>query len=145
MRGRAGARIGYALGAPQVIRAFDRVRNHFGVNSIAQAGALAALGDTAHLAQTVRQVAQARERIAGIAQDNGLQALPSATNFVAIDCGGDADLARAVLASLGEQGIFARMPWVAPQNRCIRVSCGPEPELEAFAQALPRALAAARR
>lgn len=142
--GMAGARIGYAIGAPQVIRAFDRVRNHFGVNSIAQAGALAALGDTAHLAHAVRQVAEARERITAIAGDNGLKALPSATNFVAIDCGRDGDFARAVLAALGEQGIFARMPWVAPQNRCIRVSCGPKDELDAFAEALPKALARAR-
>lgn len=143
--GMAGARIGYAIGAPGVIRAFDRVRNHFGVNSIAQAGALAALGDAAHLAATVARVAEARERIAAIARENGLAALPSATNFVAIDCGADGDFARAVLAALGEQGIFARMPWVAPQNRCIRVSCGPKDDLDAFAEALPRALATARR
>lgn len=142
--GMAGARIGYAIGAPHVIRAFDRVRNHFGVNGVAQAGALAALGDSAHLAETVRRVAEARDRIAGLARDNGLQALPSATNFVAIDCGADGDFARAVLASLTAQGIFVRMPWVAPQNRCIRVSCGPAGELDAFAEALPRALAVAR-
>jgi len=142
--GMAGARIGYALGAPAMIRAFDRVRNHFGVNSVAQAGALAALGDKAHLARTVALVAEARERIASIARDNGLEALPSATNFVAIDCGRDGDFARAVLAGLGEQGVFARMPWVAPQNRCIRVSCGPGDELDALAEALPRALDRAR-
>lgn len=142
--GMAGARIGYALGAPEMILAFDRVRNHFGVNSVAQAGALAALGDEAHLAATIRQVAEARERIAAIARENGLAALPSATNFVAIDCGGDGDFARAVLAALGEQGVFARMPWVAPQNRCIRVSCGPRDEMDAFAEALPKALGRAR-
>lgn len=142
--GMAGARIGYAIGAPDVIRAFDRVRNHFGVNGLAQAGALAALEDKAHLAATVARVAAARDRIAEIARNNGLRALPSATNFVAIDCGRDGGFARAVLAALGEQGIFARMPWVAPQDRCIRVSCGPGPELDAFAEALPRALSAAR-
>ena len=142
--GMAGARIGYGIGAAPVIRAFDRVRNHFGVNSVAQAGALAALGDAAHLAETVARVAEARERIAAIARENGLEALPSATNFVAIDCGRDGDFARAVLAALGAQGIFARMPWVAPQNRCIRVSCGPKDELDAFAEVLPGALAVAR-
>jgi histidinol-phosphate aminotransferase len=36
------------------------------------------------------------------------------------------------------------MPFAAPQNRCIRISCGPEAELDAFAAALPKALAAAR-
>ncbi|WP_299358029.1 pyridoxal phosphate-dependent aminotransferase [uncultured Paracoccus sp.] len=142
--GMAGARIGYALGTPSVIRAFDRVRNHFGVNAIAQAGALAALQDGDWLDRTIGQVAAARDRIAAIARDNGLTPLPSATNFVAIDCGADGALARAVLSRLDADGIFVRMPWVAPQDRCIRVSCGPEAELDALADALPRALAAAR-
>jgi histidinol-phosphate aminotransferase len=41
--GLAGARIGYAIGEAGLIKAFDKIRNHFGVNRIAQAGALAAL------------------------------------------------------------------------------------------------------
>jgi histidinol-phosphate/aromatic aminotransferase/cobyric acid decarboxylase-like protein len=41
--GMAGVRVGYAIGHPELIAAFDRVRNHFGVGRIAQAGALAAL------------------------------------------------------------------------------------------------------
>lgn len=142
--GLAGARIGYALGAPDLIRAFGRVRNHFGVNRMAQAGALAALDDPAWLARTVAQVAAARDRIAAIARDNGLDPLPSATNFVTIDCGGDGALSRRVLAGLADRGIFARMPWTAPQDRCIRVSCGPDADLDALAEALPGALAAAR-
>ena len=40
----------------------------------------------------------------------GLRPLPSAANFVAIDCGGDGALARAVLAGLAARGVFARMP-----------------------------------
>ena len=86
----------------------------------------------------------ARARLEAIARDNGLRALSSATNFVAIDCGGDGALARRVLDALADLGIFARMPGVAPMDRCIRVSCAPDPELDAFAQALPRALAQAR-
>ncbi|MCJ8333611.1 MAG: pyridoxal phosphate-dependent aminotransferase, partial [Epibacterium sp.] len=39
---------------------------------------------------------------------------------------------------------FVRMPLVAPQDRCIRISCGPETGLSAFEIALPKALAAAR-
>ena len=70
--------------------------------------------------------------------------LPSATNFVAIDCGADGAYARRVLEELAAAGIFVRMPGVAPQDRCIRVSCGPEPEMAAFAAALPGALARAR-
>ncbi len=142
--GMAGARIGYAIGPRPLIAGFDRIRNHFGINRTAQIGALAALADGAWLAETRRKVAAARDRIAAIAGENGLAALPSATNFVAIDCGGTGDLARRVLDALAEQGIFARMPGVAPMDRCIRVSCGPAAELDAFAEALPKALDRAR-
>ncbi|MBQ4827053.1 pyridoxal phosphate-dependent aminotransferase [Leisingera sp. HS039] len=142
--GMAGARVGYAIGHPDLIAAFNKVRNHFGMNRAAQAGALAALQDQDWLASVLAQIGGARHRIAGIAAENGLSALPSATNFVAIDCGHDGVFAKAVLDGLVDQGIFVRMPFAAPQNRCIRVSCGPEAELDAFAAALPRALAAAR-
>ena len=142
--GMAGARVGYAIGAPELISAFNKVRNHFGMNRMAQAGALAALHDQDWLVQVQTRIASARDRIGAIARDNGLTPLPSATNFVAIDCGRDGAFAKAVLDALVAQGIFVRMPFAAPQNRCIRVSCGTEADLNAFAAALPQALAAAR-
>lgn len=142
--GMAGARVGYALGQADLIRAFNKVRNHFGMNRSAQIGALAALQDQEWLAQVCDQITEARGRIAAIAADNGLTALPSATNFVTIDCGGDGAFAKAVLTALVDQGIFVRMPFVAPQDRCIRISCGPEADLARFAAALPTALERAR-
>lgn len=142
--GMAGARVGYAIGAPEVISGFNKVRNHFGMSRIGQAGALAALADTDWLEHIRAEVAEARTVITQIAAKNGLNALPSATNFVTIDCGADGDFARRVLAALVADGIFVRMPFVAPQDRCIRVSCGPEAEMVAFATALPKALAQAR-
>ena len=142
--GMAGQRIGYALGHPDLITAFNKVRNHFGVNLLGQVGAVAALADSQWLARIIDDIAASRDRIAAIARDNGLTPLPSATNFVAIDCGADGDFARAVLAGLIAEGIFVRMPFVAPQDRCIRVSCGTTADLTAFAAALPKALAQAR-
>ncbi|MEZ5752994.1 MAG: pyridoxal phosphate-dependent aminotransferase [Paracoccaceae bacterium] len=142
--GMAGARVAYAVGAPALIAAFDKVRNHFGMNRAAQIGALAALRDTDWLATTRQRVFAARARLAEIAVANGLRALPSATNFVTIDCGRDGDFARKVLASIVRQGVFIRMPFVAPHDRCIRVSAGPDRQLDAFAHALPQALAEAR-
>jgi histidinol-phosphate aminotransferase len=141
--GMAGARVGYALGHPELIAAFDKVRNHFGVNAIGMAGARAALEDRGWLAHVVAEVAAGRGRIAAIAAANGLEALPSATNFVAIDCGRDGRFARAVLEGLAARGVFVRKPGVAPLDRCIRVTVGREPELDAFAAALPEALAEA--
>jgi histidinol-phosphate aminotransferase len=143
--GMAGARIAYAIGEASLITAFDKIRNHFSVNRIAQAGALAALADKPYLAGIVEQVTVARNTISQIARDNGLTPLPSATNFVAIDCGRDGAFARKVLQELIAQGVFVRMPGVAPLDRCIRVSAGRAIDLAIFADALPRALATARR
>jgi histidinol-phosphate aminotransferase len=84
--GMAGMRIAYAITHPETALAFDRIRNHFGVSRIAQEAAIASLGDSDHLASVVSEVTKARQRIVGIAGENGLLTLPSATNFVAMDC-----------------------------------------------------------
>ncbi|PSM18089.1 pyridoxal phosphate-dependent aminotransferase [Nitratireductor sp. StC3] len=142
--GLAGLRCGYAIGEREQIRAFDKVRNHFGVNRMAQAAALAALADRAWLNSVVGEVAAARDRIAAIAAENGLAALPSATNFVTIDCGRDGAYAHKVMAALLGAGIFVRKPMAPGLDRCIRVSTGPEAELALFAAELPGARAAAQ-
>ena len=142
--GLAGLRVGYAVAAPETAAAYDRIRNHFGVSRMAQAAALAALGDEAHLAHVQAAVMAARIRIGEIAEANGLTCLPSATNFVTVDCGGDGELARGVLGGLLRRDVFVRMPGVAPLDRCIRITAGRERDLELLAGALPEALAEAR-
>lgn len=142
--GMAGARVGYAIGHMDVIAAYEKVRNHFGMNRTAQIGALAAWQDRDWLVHVQEEVALARKRIAAIAREAGLVALPSATNFVTLDCGADGDFARRVLAALMARGIFVRMPFVAPEDRCIRISAGTQEMLDAFAAALPAALDEAR-
>ena len=84
-----------------------------------------------------------RATIAQIAEENGLSTLPSATNFVAVDCGRDGAFAKALLDDLVANGLFVRMPFVAPQNRCIRVSAGHPEDLELLRDLLPKALSAA--
>ena len=138
--GMAGARVGYAIGHPDLILAFNKVRNHFGMNRAAQAGALAALTDTGYTAEVLQKIAAARESIYTMAAQNGLNAIPSATNFVSIDCGQDGDFAKRVLDALIARGFFVRMPFVAPQNRCIRISCGTPDQMAAIGAALPLAI-----
>lgn len=138
--GLAGLRVGYAIGPTDLITAFDRVRNHFGVNRMGQIAALAALQDHAHLTHVQNNVARSRDRIAAITAENGLCALPSATNFVAVDCGQNGDYTRAVLAQMLDAGVFLRMPAVAPMDRCLRVSCGTDADMDLLAAALPAAL-----
>lgn len=138
--GLAGMRVGYAMGAADLILSFEKIRNHFGMNRLAQIAALAALADQEGLQAIQAQVAESKLGIEKIAAQNGLTSIPSATNFVTIDCGKDGDFARRVLGDLIAQGVFVRMPFVAPQDRCIRVSCGPSDEIARFAKALPKAL-----
>ena len=138
--GLAGARVGYVIGHADVIKAFDKIRNHFGVARLSQEAALAAIGDQAWLAHVVGEVKRARQRIADIAKSNGLKALPSATNFVAVDCGRDGVYAKVIVDRLLKQGIFVRMPGVAPLNRCIRISCGTPQDLLALEHMLPKVL-----
>jgi histidinol-phosphate aminotransferase len=142
--GLAGARIGYAVGDAELIAHFEKVRNHYAINRVGQIGALAALLDQSYLARAVGKIARAREIISDIAASHGLLPLPSAANFVTIDCGADGEFARAVLDELLKRDIFVRKPAIPPLDRCIRVSCGRDEDLAVFEDALPDALAAAR-
>jgi len=138
--GLAGARIGYAISTPGTAAAFDKIRNHFGMARISTAAALAALEDQAYLGEVLENIRLSRERIGGIARENGLLPLPSATNFVAIDCGRDGAYSKAIVDGLMEHGVFIRMPGVAPLNRCIRISAGPEADMALLEEALPQVL-----
>lgn len=142
--GLAGARIGYCIGERALIAVFEKVRNHYGINRVGQIAALAALADQEYLASAVQHIDEARQRLAAIAKANGLDPIPSAANFVTMDCGADGTFARRVLEGVLERDVFARKPGVTPLDRCIRVSCGPETDLAFFAEVLPEALAAAR-
>ncbi|WP_344846845.1 pyridoxal phosphate-dependent aminotransferase [Celeribacter arenosi] len=139
--GMAGARIGYGIAHPDIARAFDKLRNHFGVNRVALAGAVAALADQEYLEDVVGRISRGREKLAQIARAEGLVPLPSATNFVTMDTGRDGAFARALLRALEARGVFVRMPGIAPLDRCIRVSVGTDGELEIFARHLPLARA----
>jgi len=139
--GLAGQRVGYVFGDTETVSRFHRVRNHFGVNRLGQAASLAALEDRVYLETVIARVAAARERIAEIGRANGFAPIPSATNFVTMDCGGDSARAKAVLEGLVNRGVFIRMPGVAPLNRCIRISAAPESELAIFAETLPEVIA----
>lgn len=141
--GLAGARVGYAVTNPDLSQAFDKMRDHFGMSRISQAGALAALADQDWLAMVQARIVTARARLSRIAQANGLVPLPSATNFVTMDCGRDGDHARRVLAEMGARGVFIRMPGVAPLDRCIRISLGDDAALDLVEETLPLALKAA--
>lgn len=130
--GLAGARIGYGVAAQETVAAFDRIRLHFGVNRVAQEAALASLRDEEFVRWVVCEVAKGREDYQRLAAEVGLPALPSATNFVAIDCG-SAERSVAVTTALQDRGVFIRRPQAPPLDRLIRVTVGDDGERDAFA------------
>ena len=138
--GIAGARIGYGLASPDLIIEFDKIRNHFGNSLLSQVAAIAALEDQNYLLDVVKKTAVGREKLYETAKKNGLSAIPSATNFVAIDCGKDSSFAVQVMNGLLEANVFVRKPVVAPLDRTIRVSVGRDDELDIFDNVLPKVL-----
>ena len=138
--GMAGARIGYAVGSPDLIKSFDKIRNHFGINSLSQTGALVALKDQTYLKEVIISVNESKRKIMDITSQCGLKPIPSFANFVAVDCGKDTAFANKVLNGLLDQQIFVRMPFVSPQSRCIRISAGKSRDLERLSAILPNVL-----
>lgn len=142
--GLAGIRCGYILGAREALAPFNRIRDHFGINALAQVAGIAALADQAHLQWVVAQTALARERIGRIAARVGFTALPSATNFVAVDCGRDAAYAQSILDGLAARRIFIRKPATPGLDRCIRISVGRPDDLDLLETELPAVITSRR-
>ena len=138
--GMAGARVGYAIAALDIIAAFNKVRLHFNVNLVAQTGALASLQDLDFVKNVVQEVETGRKEYEALAQSLGLQTLPSATNFVTIDCNTQ-PRAQAALELLASKGVFVRKPGTPPLDRCIRVTVGTPEERRVFAEIFPEVLA----
>jgi histidinol-phosphate aminotransferase len=87
IHGLAGSRIGYAVARPDVIEVLHRTRQPFNVNSIAQAGALAALEDDAHLRETKRVVDEGRAYLQEQFAEMQIRFVPAVANFVMVNVG----------------------------------------------------------
>ena len=135
--GLAGLRIGYALSHPSVADMINRVRQPFNVNSIALAAALAALADSEHLRKSVETnragMAQLRAGFAAL----GVRHLPSAGNFVMIDCGRPA---AAVYEAMLRQGVIVRPVGNYQLPNHLRITIGTREQNERMLAALQQAL-----
>lgn len=133
--GLAGLRVGYALMASESARMLERIRLHFSVNRVAQAGALASLADREFLFDVVAQTAAARAELSEIGSAMGLRPIPSSANFVTFDAG-SRERAERILAELQKRGVFIRKPGKPPLDSCIRVSVGLPADQALFRQIL---------
>jgi histidinol-phosphate aminotransferase len=119
--GLAGARVGYALSHPEVADVLNRLRPAFNVNSIAQAGAMAALADAAHMRRAVEATMREQARVSAAIARLGLWSAPSAANFVLVQVGAHA---AHVFQALLERGIIVRPMGGYGLPQCLRISIG---------------------
>jgi len=134
--GLAGVRIGYGVAQKECIDLLARVRQPFNTNAIAQAGALAALGDAAHIRKTK---ALTRRGLAYLYREFtklGLEFVPSGANFVLVNVGDGDEVFRA----LQRGGVIVRPMRGYKMPAWIRVTVGTMEENRRFIAALKLAL-----
>ena len=103
--GLAGVRVGYAVSHPEVADVMNRLRPAFNVNSVAQAGAKAALEHPAHAERAVAATLAELPRLARGLESLGLAVVPSAANFLLVRVG---PRAGAIYQQLLEGGVIVR-------------------------------------
>jgi len=133
--GLAGLRIGFAVGAPDVILELEKSRGPYKVNRVAEAAGIAALEDAeGWVAPTLTATLDARHLLERGLRARGYKPLPSAANFVLVPVPDAVHLT----GHLRAHGVAVRpFPALPELGDTIRVSVGPPHEVEAFLSAIP--------
>ena len=80
--GLAGLRVGFAIASPRIAEAIRKTALPFGVSSIAEAAALAALESEPELFERVQHLSQERDRVWRALAEQGWTIHPSHANFI---------------------------------------------------------------
>lgn len=134
--GLAGLRVGYGVSSVAIADVLNRVRPPFNVSCVAQAAALAALDDHAHLERTRRMNTEGMHQLVQGFEILGLDHIPSAGNFVCVDVGE----AGRVYEQLLRAGVIVRPVANYGMPRHLRVTVGLPEENRRFLGALKAAL-----
>ena len=124
-RALAGLRVGFAVGHPDLIEGLERVKNSFNsypLGRLAQAGAIAAIEDQAHLEQTSAKVMQTRAKLVSDLSSLGFETLPSTANFIFTHHPGHSGTA--LYQALRERGIIVRHFKLARIEDFLRITVG---------------------
>jgi len=124
--GMAGLRIGYAVCDLRAAQRLNQTRRPFNVSNVAQAAALAALGDDRHVASTCDAARSGLAALTSGISALGLKVLPSLGNFVLVELGRDA---QSIYQGLLARGVITRpmAAWGLPQH--LRVSLASAPDI----------------
>ncbi len=131
--GLAGLRIGYGFARPEIIDALNRVREPFNTGSLAQAAALAALGDDAHVDKSLAVNREGRNYLYGALKGLGLAVTPTEANFIWIDTGRDE---KVLYEALLREGVIVR----PMGGGHLRITIGLPEENERLVEALTKVL-----
>lgn len=134
--GLAGLRIGYGVGSAPLIAAFEKARQPFNLNSVAQAGALAALDDSEHIARTRRNNREGLAYLQAQLARLGIPFVPSHANFVLANVGDGS----AVFSALQREGVITRPMASYGLGEWLRISVGTAAENERCIATLQRLL-----
>ena len=118
--GLAGLRLGFGVGVPGIISTLEKVRQPFNINSMAQAGAIAALDDIEHLAKTRRNNRSGIQFFQSAFETLGLQYVTSHANFVLVRVGDG----KTVFQELQKRGVITRPMASYQLEEWIRISIG---------------------
>ncbi|MGH7859287.1 MAG: histidinol-phosphate transaminase [Candidatus Binatia bacterium] len=136
--GLAGLRIGYGVAPAELNAALDRIRQPFNVNSLAQAGALAALDDDEHVERSRRVNREGKRFLAAELDAMGIAYVPTEANFVLVRVGDGAGVCEALL----REGVIVRPMGGYGFPEHVRVTIGTESENRRFLASLRKVLAA---
>ena len=139
--GLAGIRLGYGFASAGVVDAYQRAREPFNVNSLAQAAGIAALEDDAHITMTAKNNRAGLLRLSEIFRSVGARPVDSYANFAYADMGMDAD---PVFHGLLKRGVIVRAGSHVGHPYCLRVTVGTEEEMDFFEHALKAVMAEIR-
>jgi histidinol-phosphate aminotransferase len=139
--GLAGLRIGFGIAQPAITDLLNRIRQPFNVNSLAQAAAVAALGDQAFLAKSAQINADGYRQLTHAFDTLDLEYVPSYGNFVLVRVGNDEGAGARINLALLKSGIIVRPVGNYGLPQWLRVSIGLPDENAAFISALKKVLA----
>jgi histidinol-phosphate aminotransferase len=134
--GLAGLRLGYGIGHPDLVAALEKIRQPFNINSIAQAGALAALDDDEHIRKTRANNTLGLEFFYRAFRDLKLEYIPSSANFILVRVGEG----QRVFEAMQKQGVIVRPMGGYQLPEWIRISVGTSKENERGLKALENSL-----
>ncbi len=133
--GMGGLRVGWAYASAPVIDVMNRVRGVFNINSVAQAGAVAALEESGWLEKNRVHNSQWRAWLMAALEKSGIRCHPSHCNFFLADFE-TPDGARAADAFLRSRGLIVRAMGGYGLPQMLRITIGTGEECEMLAEAL---------